>query len=72
MEHLIENVRENVKGCKDLVKMQITDLAEKYAEVYVSSTLGLVDGEDEQKQSIKNQYIEAFCEEMQRYGIIYN
>jgi len=66
MEHLIENVKDSVRGCKSLVSMQITDLAEKYAEVYVSSTLGLVDGEDEQKQSIKNQYIEAFEEEMRK------
>lgn len=66
MEHLIEDVKKNARGCNDLVKMHITDLAEKHAEVYVSSTLGLVDGEDEQKQNIKNQYIEAFYEEMKK------
>jgi hypothetical protein len=66
MDHLTENVKESVKGCKSIVNMHVADLAEKYAEVYVSSTLGLVDGEDSQKQSIKNQYIEAFYEEMRK------
>ena len=46
-------------------KISIQDLAEYHSEVYVSSILGMSDDEPT-KQTIKNQYKEAFYEQVRK------
>ena len=59
MEHLQLDIQSKInKSIKD-IRGSIYEQAEKNAEIYVSSTLGL---EDDVKASIKNQYIEHFIE----------
>lgn len=52
------DILEAVKRTKGFVRDRVIEYAEQSAEVYVSSTMGLEDGEE--KQRIKNEYIEEF------------
>lgn len=61
MEQLIKDVEEVVKEGVEIIRSNINELAEKYAETYVSSYLGLSDG-DPAKQRTKEQYIGHFLE----------
>jgi len=56
--HMIDDVKENAKRISSFVRNQITEYAEQNAEVYVSSTLAIEDLEE--KQRVKNEYIELF------------
>ena len=61
MEQLIQDVEETIKEGVEIIRSNINELAEKYAETYVSSYLGLSDG-DSAKQRTKDQYIAHFIE----------
>lgn len=61
MEQLIQDVEEAMKEGVEIIRSNINELAEKYAETYVSSYLGLADG-DPVKQRTKDQYIGLFIE----------
>lgn len=64
METLEQNIRRQVRSCLNAMKSHINQLAEQHAEVYVSSTLGLEEGEE--KENTKKQYIEEFVIELRK------
>ena len=63
--HLQDDVRQKVRGCIDIIRLSVVELAERHAEVYVSSTLGLSDDED-RKKFIKDTYIEEFTNQAKK------
>lgn len=63
MEQMLTDIKESIKESLPKCRINMEEQAEYYAEVYVSSKLGLED-DNEQKQIIKNQYIELFLHEL--------
>ncbi len=57
-QHMHSDILEAVKRTKDFVLSQVAEYAERNAELYVSSKLG-IEFEDD-KNNIKNVYIEEF------------
>ena len=65
MKHMHEDINEQIKISIVSIYEAVNQEAENCAEIYVSSTLGLSDSEDS-KQTIKNQYIDLFMEEIRK------
>ena len=63
-DHMRIDIEANTSRVKDLVDIQITEYAEQNAEVYVSSTLGMEEGEE--KQAKKNEYIDNFISKLKQ------
>lgn len=60
---MIADVKESIKESLPKCRINMEEQAEYYAELYVSSKLGLED-DNEQKQIIKEQYKELFIHEL--------